>query len=80
MPPTARAALLPVEQIHLDRENPRLPEGLRGADALTILSHLWPHEVLLELAHFTLYFTARSSAIMKKGCFLTLAGSNGGRA
>jgi hypothetical protein len=38
-----------VEKIHLDRENPRLPESMRGKTESEILDHLWHHEVLIEL-------------------------------
>ncbi len=40
---------IPVAQLHLDQENPRLPESLRGKEESTILEHLWTNEVLLEL-------------------------------
>lgn len=40
---------IPVDDLHLDRENPRLPESLRGKEESTILEHLWFQEVLIEL-------------------------------
>lgn len=46
-PPTTRD--IEVDQLHLDRENPRLPESLRGKEESTILEHLWINEVLIEL-------------------------------
>jgi hypothetical protein len=40
---------IPVEELHLDPDNPRLPEELQGADQVTLLDYLHNETVLDEL-------------------------------
>jgi ParB-like nuclease family protein len=66
--------------IHLDLNNPRIPEGLRGKEESTILEHLWHNEVLIELVQSMLVngFFRQEPLVVKQladGSYVALEGN-----
>lgn len=78
-PPRREIKFLPVEQLHLDPENPRLPLSMRGGDDDVIIDWLLRHANIVELMNSiaeTGYFPGEPLLVSKAGDSFTVVEGN----